>query len=173
MSKKHTKLRINKQIRATDVRLVGDNVEQGVYDIKDALSISVGLELDLVEISPNSNPVVCKVINYNKFVYEQKKRQKEQQKNQKQTQVLIKEIRLSPNIDDHDFQFKLKHAINFLRDNNKVKITIFFRGREIVYKDKGVVVMLKFADSLLDYGVAESMPKLEGKRMSIFIKPKK
>jgi translation initiation factor IF-3 len=173
MSKKEINLRINRQIRATDVRLVGDNVEDGVYDIKKALSLAKDLELDLVEISPKAKPPVCKVIDYQKFLYDKKRKDKDAQRKQKANHVQIKEVRMTPNTDTHDYNFKLNHAINFLKDNCKVKVTIFFKGREIMFKDKGEFMILKFVDDLTDYGVAESMPKLEGKRMSLFIKPKK
>jgi len=171
--KKELTHRINRQIRVTEVRLVGDNVEVGVYDTKDALSMASELDLDLVEISSTAKPPVCRIINYNKYLYDKKKKEKDMIKKQKANQVQIKEIRMTPNTDDHDFNFKLNHAINFLKDNNKVKVTIFFKGREIVFKDKGELIILKFVDELKEYGVAESMPKLEGKRMSIFVKPKK
>jgi len=166
-------LRINKQIRVTEVRLVGKNVEQGIYETIEALSMSDEMGLDLVEISPEANPPVCKIVDYQKFLYDKRKKEKEMQKKQKANQSQIKEIRLTPNIDDHDFDFKITHAINFLKDNNKVKVTIFFKGREIMFKSKGEITILKFVEKLQEYGTAESMPKLEGKRMSVFIKPKK
>jgi len=171
--KKELNYRTNRQIRVPQVRLVGDNVTPDVYDTKDAIRFASDLGLDLVEISPNANPPVCRVVDYQKLLYDKKKKEKDQQKKQKANQMDIKEIRLTPNTDDHDYKFKLNHAIKFLEGNNKVKITIFFRGREITYKDKGEFMILKFVDDLKDYGVAESMPKLEGKRMSLFIKPKK
>lgn len=171
--KKELTHRINRQIRVTEVRLVGDNVEVGVYDTKDALSMVNELDLDLVEISPTAKPPVCRIIDYNKYLYDKKKKEKDMIKKQKASQVQIKEIRMTPNTDEHDFNFKLNHAINFLKDNNKVKVTIFFKGREIVFKDKGELIILKFVDELKEYGVVESMPKLEGKRMSIFVKPRK
>ncbi len=129
------------------------------------------LELDLVEISPSANPPVCKVIDYKKFLYEQKKKQKEIKA--KTAKVIVKEIRLGPNIDDHDFNFKLKHAINFLQDGAKVKVDVFFKGRSIVYKEKGEIILLKFAQELIEYGKVEQLPKLEGKRMIMIISPKK
>lgn len=173
MSKKIFNYRINKQIRAPEVRLVGDNVEQGVYPIKVAQSIATGLGLDLVEMSPNAKPPVVKAIDFKKFLYDKKKKEKELEKKQKTNQMKLKEIRLTPNTDDHDFEFKLKHAINFLDTNNKVKITIFFKGREIRYQEAGELMILKFAESLKSYGVAETLPKLEGKRLSMIIRPKK
>jgi translation initiation factor IF-3 len=161
--------RINERINAPVVRLVGDNVEQGIYNIKDALKISDELGLDLIEISPNANPPVCKIKDYQKFLYETKKKEKERKA--KSTKVEVKEIRLGPNTDDHDFDFKLKHAIKFLSSGSKVKVDMFFKGRSIIYKDKGEIIMLKFAQSLEDYGKPEAMPKLEGKRMTMIISP--
>ncbi len=128
-------------------------------------------ELDLVEISPKANPPVCKIMDYKKFLYEQKKKQKEMKA--KTAKIVVKEIRLGPNIDDHDFNFKLKHAINFLQDGAKVKVEVFFKGRSIIYKDKGEIVLLKFAQELEEYGKVERMPKLEGKRMIMIMTPKK
>lgn len=127
--------------------------------------------LDLVEISPNANPPVCKIIDYKKFLYEKKKKQKEIKA--KTAKVVVKEIRLGPNIDDHDFNFKLKHAIKFLQEGAKVKVEVFFKGRTIIYKEKGEYVMLKFAQELEEYGKVERMPKLEGKRMIMIMTPKK
>ncbi len=129
------------------------------------------LGLDLVEISPNANPPVCKIIDYKKFLYEKKKKEKEAKA--KSVKVSVKEIRLGPNTDDHDFNFKLRHAQNFLQDGNKVKVEVYFKGRSIIYKDKGEIIMLRFAQELEDYGIVERMPKLEGKRMIMIIAPKK
>ncbi len=129
------------------------------------------LGLDLVEISPNANPPVCKIIDYKKFLYEKKKKEKEAKA--KSVKVSVKEIRLGPNTDDHDFNFKLRHAQNFLQDGNKVKVEVYFKGRSIIYKDKGEIIMLRFAQELEDYGIVEKMPKLEGKRMLMIIAPKK
>ncbi len=129
------------------------------------------LGLDLVEISPNANPPVCKIIDYKKFLYEKKKKEKEAKA--KSVKVGVKEIRLGPNTDDHDFNFKLRHAQNFLQDGNKVKVEVYFKGRSIIYKDKGEIILLRFAQELEDYGVVERMPKLEGKRMIMIITPKK
>ncbi len=153
------------------VRIVGDNIETNIVSIKEALKIANDLGLDLVEISPDANPPVCKIIDYNKFLYEQKKKQKEIKA--KTAKVVVKEIKLSPNIDDHDFNFKLKHAQNFLESGAKVKLEIFFKGRSIVYKEKGELVLLRFADQLIEYGKIENMPKLEGKRMLMLLSPKK
>lgn len=128
-------------------------------------------ELDLVEISPNADPPVCKIIDYRKFLYDQKKRQKELKANQ--SKVIIKEIRFGPNTDDHDFDFKLKHAYKFLEEGSKVKAYVFFRGRTIVFKERGEILLLKFAQELEDVGLVEQLPKLEGKRMTMMINPKK
>lgn len=138
---------------------------------KDALAMAYNDGLDLVMISPSANPPVCKVIEYQKYLYEQKKKEKERKANS--TKVVIKEIRLSPQTDEHDFDFKLKHAIRFLQEGNKVKVDVFFRGRAIVYKEQGEAQLLKFAEALMDYGKPEAMPRLEGKRMLMIIAPKK
>jgi translation initiation factor IF-3 len=153
------------------VRIVGENIESGIFNIKDALKLANSLELDLVEISPSANPPVCKIIDYQKFLYEQKKKQKEMKA--KSTKIVVKEIRLGPQTDDHDFNFKLKHAIRFLQEGNKVKVEVFFRGRTIIYKDQGETQLLKFAEALLEYGKPEMLPKLEGKKMMMIIAPKK
>lgn len=152
------------------MRLVGENVKVDVYPVQQALKIAQEQGLDLVEISPNADPPVCKVTDYSKFKYEQKKKQKEIKS--KALKVVIKEIRFGPNTDDHDFNFKLKHAINFLQEGAKVKATVFFAGRTIVYKERGEILLLKFAQGLEEHGKVELMPKLEGKRMSMFIIPK-
>ena len=152
------------------VRVVGENVTVGIYGIKEAIEMARNQELDLVEISPSAAPPVCKVIDYKKFLYEQKKKKKEIKA--KSAKVVVKEIRLGPNIDDHDFNFKLKHATKFLQEGAKVKVDVFFRGRSIIYKDKGEIVLLRFAQELEDYGKVERMPKLEGKRMIMIITPK-
>jgi len=162
---------INEKIKAPVVRVVGDNVEQGIYNIKDALAIAQRLELDLVEISPTANPPVCKITDYKKFLYELKKKQKEIKA--KSAKIVVKEIRLGPNTDEHDFNFKLKHAIKFLEDGAKVKVEVLFRGRSIVYKDQGEIKLLQFASLLEDYGKVEKLPLLEGKRMIMIIAPKK
>lgn len=168
--KKEPDHRINEFIRVPEVRLVGDNVEQGIYPTKKALQMADELELDLVEISPNAVPPVCKIIDYSKFVYEQKKRQKEIKSNAKQT--VIKEIRFGPNTSDHDFDFKVKHAIKFLESGEKVRAYVHFKGRSIVYKEQGEILLLKFAQALEDYGKVELLPKLEGKRMFLTMAPK-
>ncbi len=162
---------INEHIRAREVRLVGDNVEQGVYSLHDALKIAEDLELDLIEISPNANPPVCKVLDYQKFLYQQKKRLKEQKA--KSTKVVVKEIRFGPQTDDHDYNFKLKHAEEFLKEGAKVKAYVFFKGRSILFKEQGEVLLLRFANDLEEFGKVEQMPLLEGKRMIIMLTPKK
>lgn len=153
------------------MRVVGDNVEQDIYNLKDAIAMAQKMELDLVEISPTANPPVCKITDYKKFLYEQKKKQKEIKA--KSSKIVVKEIRLGPNTDQHDFDFKLKHAINFLEDGAKVKVEVFFRGRSIVYKDQGEIKLLQFASLLEEYGKVEKLPLLEGKRMIMIIAPKK
>jgi translation initiation factor IF-3 len=150
--------------------LVGDNVEVGVYPIRKALDISKELELDLVEISPKAKPPVCKIIDYKKFLYEQKKRDKAMKA--KASKVVVKEIRFGPNTDDHDYEFKKKHAEKFLKDGAKLKAYVFFKGRSIVYKDQGEILLLRLASELEELGKVEQMPKLEGKRMTMFIAPK-
>lgn len=162
---------INEQIRAKEVRLVGDNVEQGVYTIAEARRIAEEQELDLIEISPNAVPPVCRVLDYQKFLYQQKKRLKEQKA--KATKVVVKEIRFGPQTDEHDYNFKLKHAIEFLKEGSKVKSYVFFKGRSIVFKEQGEILLLRFANDLEDYGKLDQMPQLEGKRMIIMISPKK
>jgi len=153
------------------VRVVGENVEQGIFNIKEALEIAQQLELDLVEISPSANPPVCRVIDYKKFLYDQKKKQKEIKA--KSAKVTVKEIRLGPNTDEHDFNFKMNHAKKFLEEGCKVKVDVFFKGRSIIYKDKGEIILLKFAQELEEVGKVERLPKLEGKRMIMIIAPKK
>ncbi|HPT02117.1 MAG TPA: translation initiation factor IF-3 [Bacteroidales bacterium] len=162
---------INERIKAPVVRVVGENITPGIYNIKEALMIAEGLEMDLVEISPTANPPVCKVIDYKKFLYELKKKQKEIKA--KTAKIVVKEIRLGPQTDDHDFNFKLKHAQKFLQEGCKVKVEVFFRGRSIVYKEQGEIIMLKFAQELMEYGKLEKLPMLEGKRMIMIISPKK
>lgn len=162
---------INGQIRAKEVRLVGDNVEQGVYTLHQALQIAENQGLDLIEISPNAEPPVCRVLDYQKFLYQQKKRLKEQKS--KSTKVVVKEIRFGPQTDAHDYNFKLKHAMGFLQEGAKVKAYVFFRGRSILFKEQGEVLLLRFANDLEDYGKVEQMPVLEGKRMIIMLTPKK
>ncbi|MDL2239298.1 translation initiation factor IF-3 [Bacteroidales bacterium OttesenSCG-928-L14] len=161
--------KINGAITAPAVRLVGENITPDIYSLRDAIRLSDELGLDLIEISPTANPPVCKIADYQKFLYDLKKKEKERKA--KSTKVEVKEIRLGPNTDDHDFEFKLKHAQKFLETGCKVKVDVFFRGRSIVYKDKGEIILLKFAQQLEEYGKVESMPKLEGKRMIMMMAP--
>jgi translation initiation factor IF-3 len=164
--------RINHQIRVRDVRLVGDNVATpGVYPTTQALKMADDLELDLVEISPKAEPPVCRITDYQKFLYQQKKKQKEIKA--KSVKVVVKEIRFGPQTDDHDFQFKLRHAERFLQEGSKVKAYVFFKGRSILFKEQGEILLLKLANELEEVGKLDQMPKLEGKRMTIFISPKK
>lgn len=165
--------KINGQIREEAVRLTGKNVETGIYDIKEALSIADEQNMDLVLISPNAKPPVCRVVDYNKYLYEQKQKKKEQEKKSKQNQVDLKEIRFGPNTDEHDFNFKKKHAENFLKKGDRLKAFVFFKGREIQHRDKGEILLLRLAEELSEVGVAEAMPKMEGNRMILFFKPKK
>ena len=152
------------------MRLVGDNIEVGVYTLPQAMEKAEELGLDLVEISPKADPPVCKIIDYKKFLYEQKKREKVMKA--KASKVVVKEIRFGPNTDDHDYDFKKKHAEKFLKDGAKLKAYVFFKGRSIVYKDQGEILLLKLASELEELGKVEQMPKLEGKRMTMFIAPK-
>lgn len=163
--------KINEHITAREVRLVGEGIEQGVYSIADAIKLADEQELDLVEISPNAVPPVCKVTDYSKFLYEQKKKQKELKS--KQVKVSVKEIRFGPHTDEHDFLFKLNHAKKFLAEGAKVKAFVFFKGRTIVHKEQGQVLLLKFADELEDVAIPESMPQLMGKKMIMMLTPKK
>ncbi|WP_299013348.1 translation initiation factor IF-3 [uncultured Polaribacter sp.] len=164
--------RINEKIKYVDeVRLVGDNVEVGVYPLAKAKDLAKDQELDLVEISPKAKPPVCKIIDYKKFLYEQKKREKALKS--KATKVTIKEIRFGPQTDEHDYEFKKKHAIKFLQDGAKLKAFVFFKGRSIIFKEQGQILLLKLAQELEEYGKVEQLPKLEGKRMIMFIAPKK
>ena len=160
----------NEQIRAKQVRLVGDNVEQGIYPIEKALKIARSMELDLIEISPTADPPVCKVLDYSKFLYQQKKRAKEQKA--KASKVTVKEIRFGPQTDDHDYNFKLKHATNFLKEGGKVKAYVFFRGRSIVFKEQGEILLLRFATDLEEFAKVEAMPRLDGKKMNMMLAPK-
>ena len=153
------------------MRLVGDNVEPGIYKFKEAMQIADELELDLVEISPSANPPVCKVIDYSKFLYQLKKKEKEQKA--KNVKVVVKEIRFGPQTDEHDYNFKLKHAISFLQEGAKLKAYVFFKGRSILFKEQGEVLLLRLANDLEEYGKVDQMPLLEGKRMIIMLSPKK
>lgn len=171
MSRDDSQHRINNDIRVPEVRLVGENIEVGVYPTAKALKLAQELELDLVEISPTAKPPVCKIIDYRKFLYEQKRKQKEIKS--KSIKVVIKEIRFGPNTDEHDYQFKLKHAEKFLKEGSKVKAYVFFKGRSILFQESGQVLLLKMATELEEFGIVEQMPKLEGKRMIMIITPKK
>ncbi|HYG01534.1 MAG TPA: translation initiation factor IF-3 [Chryseosolibacter sp.] len=162
--------RVNERITAQRVRVVGDNIKVDVYPIQQAIKLAQEQNLDLVEISPNADPPVCKVVDYSKFKYEQKKKQKEIKA--KTVKVILKEIRFGPNTEEHDFNFKVKHAENFLKEGSKVKATVTFFGRSIVYKERGEILLLKFAQALEEFGKVEAMPKLEGKRMSMLLMPK-
>lgn len=162
--------RINERITAPRVRVVGENIKVDVYPIQQAIRLAQDQGLDLVEISPNADPPVCKVVDYSKFKYEQKKKQKEIKA--KTVKVVIKEIRFGPNTEEHDFNFKVKHAENFLKEGSKVKATVTFFGRSIVYKERGEILLLKFAQALEEFGKVEAMPRLEGKRMSMLLMPK-
>ncbi len=177
-----SQFRINEMIRAQEVRLVGDNfdeiselvgkeIETGVFHIRWVLDIAQRMNMDLVEISPNANPPVCRIIEFKKFLYERKRKEKEQKA--KQVKVVIKEIRFGPNTDDHDFEFKLKHAIGFLEEGAKVKAYVQFKGRAIVFNDRGKELLDRFLKSLENYGVAEYNPKMEERRMHVTIAPKK
>ena len=162
--------RTNHMIRVPEVRLVGENLEPGVYPTQEVMKIAQSQNLDLVEISPGAVPPVCRIIDYNKFLYNQKKKQKEMKAKAKTSEV--KEIRFTPNTDDHDFEFKCKHAEKFLQDGNKVKAHVQFKGRAIMFKERGELLLLKFADRLKDVGALEGLPKLEGKRMHVMFAPK-
>jgi translation initiation factor IF-3 len=162
--------RTNQMIRVPQVRLVGDNVTVGVYSTQEALKMSQEQGLDLVEISPQADPPVCKIIDYNKFLYEKKRKEKEMKAKSKSAEV--KEIRFTPGTDDHDFDFKSKHAEEFLKDGNKVKAYVQFKGRAIMFKERGELLLLKFAERLAEVGQPEALPKMEGKRMLIIFAPK-
>lgn len=162
--------RTNHMIRVPEVRLVGENVEVGIYQTPEAMRIAQAQGLDLVEISPTANPPVCRIIDYNKFLYDEKKKKKEIKAKSKTSEV--KEIRFTPNTDDHDFEFKSKHAEKFLQDGNKVKAHVQFKGRAIMFKERGELLLLKFADRLKEVGALEGLPKLEGKKMQIMLAPK-
>lgn len=167
---KEDKYRVNDRIRAKTVRLVGDNFDKpGIYSIEEAIQIADGLDLDLVEISPDANPPVCKIIDYQKFLYQQKKKQKEIKA--KTAKIVVKELRFGPHTDEHDYNFKLRHAIRFLNDGAKLKAYVFFKGRSIVYKEQGEILLLRLAQDLEEVGKVEQMPKLEGKRMIMIITP--
>ncbi|WP_284651975.1 translation initiation factor IF-3 [Flavobacterium terrisoli] len=164
--------RINELIRGvSEVRLVGENIEPGVFKLSEALRLAEQFEVDLVEISPNADPPVCKLMDYGKFIYQQKKRDKELKA--KSTQITVKEIRFGPQTDEHDYEFKRKNAEKFLKEGSKLKAFVFFKGRSIIYKEQGQILLLRLAQDLEEYGKVEAMPVLEGKRMIMFIAPKK
>lgn len=169
--KQQPQYRINEQIRVREVRIVGEDIESTVVPIRQALDLAQEKEVDLVEISPNANPPVCRLIDYSKFLYQLKKKQKELKA--KQVKVEVKEIRFGPQTAEADYNFKLKHAVGFLNEGNKVKAYVFFKGRSIVFKEQGEVLLLRFANDLEELAKVESMPTLEGKRMSIILAPKK
>lgn len=171
MQEKEAAHRINNRITAPQVRLVGDNIEQPmVVSLREALRKADEMGLDLVEISPKADPPVCRIVDYSKFLYQQKKKAKEIKS--KIVKVVVKEIRFGPNTDDHDYNFKLKHAENFLKEGSKVKAYVFFRGRQIVFKDQGEILLLRFATDLEEWAKVEQMPRLEGKRMILILAPK-
>ncbi len=162
--------RINDRIRAREVRLVGENIEQGVYSLEEALKMAQEQELDLVEISPTATPPVCKVTDYGKFLYEKKKKEKEAKA--KAVKTVVKEIRFGPNTDEHDVEFKLKHAEKFIEEGSKVRAYVFYKGRSIIYKERGEVLLLQFAEKLSEIAKVEQMPKMEGKKMIMMLAPK-
>ena len=163
------KYKVNHQIRASQVRLVGENIPIGVYSLSEALRIADEAELDLVEISPKADPPVCRVVDFKKFLYEQKKKHKEIKA--KTSKVVVKEVRFGPNTDEHDYQFKLRHAEKFLNEGAKVKAFVFFKGRSIIYKDQGEEVLRRFIEDLSEISKLDQQPRLEGKRMIIFLSP--
>ncbi|MBL0308564.1 MAG: translation initiation factor IF-3 [Bacteroidetes bacterium] len=161
---------INERIKHLEVRLVGENITPGIYPIRKALDMAIEKGMDLVEISPTANPPVCKIVDYNKFLYEKKRKEKEIKAHAKKVEV--KEIRFTPNTDDHDIEFKAKHAESFLKDGNKVRTFVMFRGRSIVFKERGELLLLQFADRLKDFAIVEQLPALEGKKMFMTLAPK-
>jgi len=173
MNKNKVFHRINDGIRAPQIRIVGDGIESKICSVQEAMKIAEPLDVDVVEINSKVSPPVCKLIRYDKFLYEEKRKAKEIEKKNREQRVDIKEIGLGPNTDTHDIEFKVKHAVNFLKEGNKVKLVMKFSGREMVYKERGEKLMLEFVQKLEDYGVAESLPKMEGKRMFVTLKQKK
>jgi len=173
MAKESFNHRVNEKIRVPSVRLVGDNVEQGVYETNEAKKMATEMGMDLVEISPNQKPPVCKIIDYKKFLYQEKKKKKEMEKKNRENRVEVKELRFTPNTDSHDVGHKLNKAIEFLKSGDIVKAIVQFRGREMANTEKGKILLLQFAEDLEEIGVPESLPRMEGRRMSINIKPKK
>lgn len=171
MNKKEATERINKQIRANEVRIVGDGIESRVVKLYEALKISENMDLDLVEINPDVNPPICKIVDYGKLLYERKQKEKLQKQNSKK--IKVKELRFTYNTGEHDFNFKLKHATEFLKEGDKVKAFVFFSGRENNYVEMGNLLLLKFVDALSEFGKPEALPKMEGKRLWVMINPKK
>jgi len=165
--------RVNEEIRSYQIRIVGDNIESKVCSVNEAIKIAESLGVDVVEISPSSNPPVCKLVRYDKFIFEEKRKQKELEKKNREQRVDVKEIGLGPNTDTHDIDFKLKHAINFLNKGDKVKIVMKFMGREMVHKERGEKLVLEFIQRLEEHGTPESLPSFEGKRLFVTVKPKK
>lgn len=175
MSKKEKELffRINNEIKSERVRLVGNNIDTDIYEFRTALNMARQQELDLIEINPKSDPPVCKIEDYGKFLYNMKKKQKDIDKNNKSNKMEVKEMIFTPNIDNHDYEFKKNHITKFIKDGDKVKVYVFFKGREINYVDKGQLILLKLADELSDISLVEKMPSLEGNKMMMFLKPKR
>ncbi len=165
--------RTNRNIIETEVRVVGDNVSSVIMKIEDALALADQMDLDLIEINRGPTPSICKIMNFQKFIYDEKRRQKDKEKRDRENRMEVKEMRFGPNTGNHDFEFKKKHIENFLKNGDKVKAYVFFKGREIKFKDQGEVLLLKLLDEIGEYGTPESLPKLEGKRLTVFIKPKK
>lgn len=163
----------NREIKSPMVRLVGDNVDQGVVTLSEALSTARKMDLDLIEFSPNANPPVCKIEDYTKFLYNNKKRQRDNEKKNKASKVELKEMRFGPNTDEHDYNFKKNHIIKFIESGDRVKAYVMFKGREIQHKDKGEILLLKLADEISDIAIPEKLPTLEGNRLVMFINPKK
>jgi len=173
MNKRQSFHRVNDKIEESEVRITGDNVEGGVISIENALQLANKMDLDLIEISRKTTPTICKIMDYQKFLYNEKKRKKEQEKKNRESQIVLKEMRFGVNTGNHDFEFKKRHIINFLQNGNKVKAYVFFKGREINFQEKGETLLLRLVSDLEKYGIPESMPKLEGKRLMVCIKPKK
>lgn len=173
MNKNKVFHRINEGIRSPQIRIVGDGIESKICSVQEAMKIAEPLDVDVVEINSNASPPVCKLIRYDKFLYEEKRKIKEKEKRDREQRVEVKELRFGPNTDTHDLEFKTRHAINFLNEGDKVKAVIKFTGREIIFKEQGERLLLQLAEKLQEYGIAESMPKLEGKRMFMTFRPKK
>jgi translation initiation factor IF-3 len=173
MNKNKISHRINEGIRSPQIRIVGDGIESKICSVYEAMKIAEPLDVDVVEINPNSNPPICKLIRYDKFLYEEKRKVKEIEKKNREQRVDVKEIRLGPNTDTHDIEFKIKHAIGFLEDGDKVKVVMKFGGREMMFKERGQKLMLEFVQKIAEYGIPEALPKFEGKRLFMTIRSKK